>query len=1071
MDLYIMMLYHFVGCIRIFKLPRLILHADQYYLVRRKVVVMSCQIEPGWRGATMADVRWIKDGVPISGLENENMPNELLVDGPTLKIQNGKHHTEGDYQCSALIRGVRLSNGKHVDTRLVSAPVKFRRARITKFEKVAPESVVVLQGQIARLPCSGMPDVVPGPPEITFEKEGYNRLLGIPGDERYLSTSSGIQIPLSKLSDSGNYYCVVRNTFTNQTRKSPHFVKLEVLTKRYNSIEPALVYPVTSSSINEPIVVDVVKGQTALLECVVTSTKIIWTRLYPGETAISVSSEKARLRQIWDNLQIQQVNEADTGIYICESMTLFSPLMVKSPKVYYNLRVHAPTDVQLMLGQLATDKSWKLSCLALNLHYEIPMVYMNGLALIDAMVKLGVPPHTNFFTNPINATLTSSVALSGSVQCISRPAMDEAEVYGNGLERGRAMNLYVDNRISQQVNLILQGPENSTKIVGETAQMVCLVVPRTTKTIWTKDGKRMALIGKKRIRLVGTASLQISDVQLEDEGWYTCEVTDNTNHVTRSSSYLKIIPKEVFLQDEKDSGMKNQDNIISKNTATQYQEKEGEKKLQSRTGGLRELLMDVPRAFISGRNVRVLWSLPKNYAFPNKIASFQIEFRAESNKKWIIGELVDGHVRAVTIKALLPGNRYQFRVLAKMLDQSIILTHPTDWLKIEQVPESGNEISAQLNIIFFSPVSDTVLQLHWNYTASNYIRSPETFLISYASVSDKNYTHTIRLNSSFSMTNLSNLLPSTEYRAIVEVEFADKTSQRSEPSVARTLDRRSQNLTTNSSASLLALFNHRFSYLTSSWSTQSIILLITSFLSPVILITFGLLLYSLKQQYTRKISRAACGKFMDASHRIFNEQRVQKSHLYCEAAIAMSAMSDVNEFTPLKMKSSEDRPRSFVSLRSFSFSKDYGIMPNLYGEEDNFLEEKNTLTSFRDRLWTNGKIYENVISEASDIQEPVQKALQTSDSHEESFWLKGIMNNGQMMQPNEALVLPLGVQMLALKRAENSIQYTALQALSGTKGTADDSLRNSQISFTADGCYLHTFKSQTSNSIPKHYIE
>lgn len=45
----------------------------------------------------------------------------------------------------------------------------------------------------------------------------------------------------------------------------------------------------------------------------------------------------------------------------------------------------------------------------------------------------------------------------------------------------------------------------------------------------------------------------------------------------------------------------------------------------------------------------------------------------------------------------------------------------------------------------------------------------------------------MRLNSSFSMTNLSNLTPSTEYRAVVEVEFADKTSQRSEPSVARTL--------------------------------------------------------------------------------------------------------------------------------------------------------------------------------------------------------------------------------------------------------------------------------------------
>ncbi|KAL3982545.1 Immunoglobulin I-set domain family protein [Acanthocheilonema viteae] len=981
---------------RIFKLPRLILHADQYYLVKRKTVGMSCQIEPGWRGATMADVRWIKDGVPITEIENENMRSELLVDGPALKIQNGKHHAEGDYQCSALIRGVRLSNGKHIDTRLVSAPVKFRRARITKFEKVASESVVVFQGQIARLPCLGMPDVIPGPPEIMFEKEGYDKLLGTQGDERYLSTSSGMQIPLSKLSDAGSYYCVVRNTFINQTRKSPHFVKLEVLAKRYNSIEPMLVYPVTSSSVSEPIVIDVVKGQTALLECIVTSAKIIWTKLYPGETEISVSSEKARLRQIWGNLQIQQVNEADTGIYICESMALFSLATVEFPKVYYNLRVHAPTDVQLMLGQLAADKSWKLSCLALNLHYEIPMVYMNGLALIDAMDKLGVPPHTNFFTNPINATLTSSIALSGSVQCISRPAMDEAEVYGNGLERGRAMNLFVDNRVNQQINLILQGPENSTKAVGEIAQMVCLVVPRTTKTIWTKDGKRMALIGKKRIRLVGTASLQISNVQLEDEGWYTCEVTDNTNHMTRSSAYLKIIPKEVLVQVEKEDGTGSQSirNIFSDNAdASQYQEEE------LKTGRSREVSMDVPRAFISGRNVRVLWSLPKSYSFLNKITSFQVEFRAESNdKKWIIGDVVDGHVRAVTIKALVPGNRYQFRVLAKMLDQSIISTSPTDWLMIEQAPENDDGISSQLNITF-SPISDTVLQLCWNYTTLNYIKSPKTFLISYANISDKNYTHTMRLNSSVSMTNLSNLLPSTEYRAVVEVEFADKTSLRSEPSVARTL--------------------------------------------------------------------AARGKFMDTSHRIFNEQRVQKSHLYYEPAIAMSAISDVNEFTPLKMKCSENRPPSVASLKSSSFSRDYDIMPSPYGEKK---KGKNTLlTSFKDKLWINGKIYQNVISEANDIQIPVEKVLQTNDNHDESFWFKGITNKSQIIQPNHITVISSGVQLSTSKRTEkNNIQYAALPA---TSGTADDSSRNSQISSSTDGCYLHTFKSQASNTTSLMYTK
>lgn len=86
-----------------------------------------------------------------------------------------------------------------------------------------------------------------------------------------------------------------------------------------------------------------------------------------------------------------------------------------------------------------------------------------------------------------------------------------------------------------------------------------------------------------------------------------------------------------------------------------------EKKEQLETDGWREFSMNVPRAFISGRSVRVLWSLPKSYLFFNKIAAFQVEFRTENNdKKWIMGDVVDGHVRAVTIKALLPGNKLDY---------------------------------------------------------------------------------------------------------------------------------------------------------------------------------------------------------------------------------------------------------------------------------------------------------------------------------------------------------------------------------------------------------------------------
>lgn len=57
--------------------------------------------------------------------------------------------------------------------------------------------------------------------------------------------------------------------------------------------------------------------------------------------------------------------------------------------------------------------------------------------------------------------------------------------------------------------------------------------------------------------------------------------------------------------------------------------------------------------------------------------------------------------------------------------------------------------------------------------------------------------------------------------------------------------------------------------------------------------------------------QAARGKFMDTSHRIFNEQRVQKSHLYYEPTVAVLATSHVNKFTFLEMKVKE----KFLSKR------------------------------------------------------------------------------------------------------------------------------------------------------------
>jgi hypothetical protein len=61
------------------------------------------------------------------------------------------------------------------------------------------------------------------------------------------------------------------------------------------------------------------------------------------------------------------------------------------------------------------DKIWQLSCYAHNLLYEIPMVYLNGLALIE-MKEMGIPSQTNFYTNPINITFKDNTPLTGSIQ-------------------------------------------------------------------------------------------------------------------------------------------------------------------------------------------------------------------------------------------------------------------------------------------------------------------------------------------------------------------------------------------------------------------------------------------------------------------------------------------------------------------------------------------------------------------------------------------------------------------------------------------------------------------------------
>ncbi|KAI1718204.1 neuRonal IGCAM [Ditylenchus destructor] len=681
----------------IFKLPELVVHTNSSYLLRQFQTHLECRIsgQPlgDWPNVTLERLLWMKDGTPVAELHNNDITvNEPAAGSepattPVLRIVHATHQSEGDYQCSAILRNIVVKPDQTVDSRLVSAPLKLRRARITKFERYESQPIVrVKQGQVARLACFGLPDVIPGPPEVSFEKHGHEGvLLGRTGNERFIATPSGLQIALTQPSDAGRYFCVVRNVFTNQTRRAPRPVVLVVeptalsdyrasqstyhghrnFSRRaghyFDNFDipltttppaplptPRIVYP-EAVNYSEPIELHVVTGQTAILECVIWEAKIMWNNPSFTMPAVSLTDDRARIRQIWGNLRIKQVTAEDSGDYVCHGLAWPTTLLTAQdltarllesthPRVTYRLIVHAPTSVRLMLAQQVQDKSWQLSCYAHNLRYEIPMVYVNGLPLIDAMEEMGVPPQTNFYTNPINVTLRANNPLSGSIQCISRPAMDEAEVYGFELERGRAMNLYVDDRLNKRIAPLPKKTTEKNLEVTPTEVQKSVQTVHTTETPLTKPQK-----------------IEEEDIDRKSKG------------------VLGLMP-------EKDS--KAPIEIIQKYF---------------------EILQ--PMAFVAGdQSVRIQWSIqPSDHPLLTRLLNFAVEMKRkekgairkdeefnedeenveENPDEWVVKDHVQPHVRALTVRRLVPNSEYQFRITANFNDRTNATSQPTSWLIID----------------------------------------------------------------------------------------------------------------------------------------------------------------------------------------------------------------------------------------------------------------------------------------------------------------------------------------------------------------------------------------------------
>ncbi|ETE60133.1 Hemicentin-1, partial [Ophiophagus hannah] len=376
---------------------------------------------------------------------------------------------------------------------------------------INPENLTVVVNNFISLTCevTGFP-----PPDLSWLKDGKllslnTNILIVPG-ERSLGGRK-LQIPRARLSDGGEYVCIVRNSAGESIKRTFLTIHVPPSIKGQSSIPPAIV--------------NVRVGMPVTLECesnAVPPPSITW---YKNNHMISVSSN-VEIVADGQTLHIKMTEVSDTGQYVCKAINIAG----RDDKTFH-LNVHVPPTIE------GPQQEW------------INETIRNPITLTcDAT---GIPsPSITWLKNgkPLEHSATHKLLIlpGGNKLQIARPHYSDNGNYSciaSNVE-GKAQKFYVlsvENIVGSEM------PSEVSGILGENIQLSCEASGTPTPAIqWLKDGKLITSDESQQISLAPNGSLlNIFGALTSDGGKYTCVATNPAGEEDRIFSVNIYVPPTI----------------------------------------------------------------------------------------------------------------------------------------------------------------------------------------------------------------------------------------------------------------------------------------------------------------------------------------------------------------------------------------------------------------------------------------------------------------------------------------------------------------------------------------------